>query len=296
KGRLCAALFCLLATLFGSATLSGLRLLAFRPLLAFDIFTGGLIDRLHREPDLAALVHTKQLHFHLVTFLDDIVNLVYAPRPELPDVQKAVLGAEEVHESTEVHDFHDGTFVDVADFRIGRDRLDPIDRRLDRLAIRRSDLHRTVVLDIDLRAGLFDDLADNFAASADDFADLIGRDLEHFDARGVLARFRTYSSKCLTDFTQDVHAAVLRLRERDLHDFLGDPCDLDVHLQGGLALLGAGILEVHVSKVVFVAKDVGQHGVAFVLENEAHGDAGGWPLQRYPRIHQRQRRAADRGH
>ena len=40
------------------------------------------------------------------------------------------------------------------------------------------------------------------------------------------------------------------------------PAHLDVHLEGGDALLGAGDLEVHVAERVFEALDVGQDGVA----------------------------------
>ena len=54
-------------------------------------------------------------------------------RRELRDVHEAVLGAEEVHEGAEVHHLDDGALVDRADFRLGGDRLDPVDRRLDRL-------------------------------------------------------------------------------------------------------------------------------------------------------------------
>ena len=38
----------------------------------------------------------------------------------------------------------------------------------------------------------------------------------------------------------------------------GDAADLDVHLQGGDALGGAGDLEVHVAEVILVAEDVGE--------------------------------------
>src|SRR6516164_5541341 len=71
----------------------------------------------------------------------------------------------------------------------------------------------------------------------------------------------------LRHLAQDVHAPVLRLAERDAHDLLGDAGDLDVHLQRGHAPLGARHLEVHIAEMVLVAEDVGQHGIAFVLEN-----------------------------
>src|SRR6185369_14702605 len=246
------------AALFRGAALRGLRLVtALGSLLAFDVLTGGLSHYLHGQAHFAALVHAEELHFHLVAFLDDIADLVHPARCKLADVHQPVLGAEEVHEGAEVHDLHYGAFVDVADFRIGSDRLDPVDRRLDRVAIGGGDLDGTVVLDVDLGTCLFDDLADHLAACTDYLADLVGRDLEHFDARSMFAEFCARRSEGLAHLTENVHAAVLRLRERDLHDLLGDAGDLDVHLQGCDTLIGAGHLEIHVAEMVFVAKDVG---------------------------------------
>ena len=69
----------------------------------------------------------------------------------------------------------------------------------------------------------------------------------------------------LGHLAEDMAAAVARLVQRDPHDLLGDRGDLDVHLQRGDALLGAGDLEVHVAEMVLVAEDVGQHGKAFRL-------------------------------
>ena len=78
-----------------------------------------------------------------------------------------------------------------------------------------GDLHRAVVLDVDLGAGLLDDLADDLAAGADDFADLVDRDLQHLDARGMLAELGARMSERLAHLAEDVQAAVLRLVERD---------------------------------------------------------------------------------
>ena len=60
----------------------------------------------------------------------------------------------------------------------------------------------------------------------------------------------------------------------DLHDLGRDAGDLDVHLQRGDAVLGAGDLEVHVAQMVLVAQDVGEDGEAVALLDQAHGDAG----------------------
>ena len=40
-----------------------------------DFGAGFLIDHLHAEPDLAAIVEAEQFHFHLVAFLDDVGDL-----------------------------------------------------------------------------------------------------------------------------------------------------------------------------------------------------------------------------
>ena len=87
-----------------------------------------------------------------------------------------------------------------------------------------------------------------------------------------------------------------RLVERDLHDLLGDPLDLDVHLQRGDAVGGSGHLEIHVAQVILVAQDVGEDLVLVPFEHEAHRDAGDRRLDRHACVHQREARAADARH
>ena len=72
--------------------------------------------------------------------------------------------------------------------------------------------------------------------------------------------------------------------------------DLDVHLQAGDSLLGAGNLEIHVAVMIFGAGDIGQDGVLIAFLHQAHGDAGHRSLDRHAGIHQRKDAAADRGH
>ena len=72
---------------------------------------------------------------------------------------------------------------------------------------------------------------------------------------------------------------------------VGDAADLDVHLQRGDAVGGAGDLEVHVAVVVLGAGDVGEHGVlaGLLVHHQAHRDAGHRRLERHAGIHHRQR-------
>src|SRR3546814_6855045 len=79
-------------------------------------------------------------------------------------------------------------------------------------------------------------------------ADLVGVDLDGDQARREVAQLRTRCGQRAGHLAEDVQAALLGLGQRDLHDFLGDALDLDVHLQGGDAVRGAGDLEVHVAR------------------------------------------------
>src|SRR5262245_57171439 len=83
-------------------------------------------------------------------------------------------------------------------------------------AIRRSDLHGAVVLDVDCRAGLFRDRADDRAALADDFADLLRVDLDRDDRGRPLRHLGARLGQHLVHLAEDVQAAGLRLLERDL--------------------------------------------------------------------------------
>src|SRR3546814_3421489 len=104
--------------------------------------------------------------------------------------------------------------------------------------------------------------------SSDLFADLVGVDLDGDQARREVGKLRARRGQRTGHLAEDVQAALLGLGQRDLHDFLGDALDLDVHLQGGDAALGAGHLEVHVAEVILVAEDVGQHDE--VVRSEEH--------------------------
>src|SRR5581483_4047582 len=82
-------------------------LLAFGLLLGLEVLAGGLVDHLHRQPHLAAVVEAEQLDLDLVAFLDDVRGLLHPVRRQLADVDEAVARAEEVHERTELHHFDD---------------------------------------------------------------------------------------------------------------------------------------------------------------------------------------------
>src|SRR3546814_2200792 len=77
------------------------------------------------------------------------------------------------------------------------------DLGFDLVDVGRADLDDALVVDVDLRAGFRDDLADDLAAGADDVADLRLVDLDRLDARSVRAQFGAGRGQGLAHLTQD---------------------------------------------------------------------------------------------
>ena len=211
-------------------------------------------------------------------------------------MDQAVLAAHEVHERTEIDQVDDLAVVDLADLGLLDQALDPLDRGLDLRGVGGRHLDDALVVDVDLRAGGRDDLADHLAAGADHFADLRLVDREGLDPRRVRRQLAAGLAQCLRHLAQDVRAAVMCLCQRDLHDLLGDAGDLDVHLKAGDALRRARHLEVHVAQMILVAQDVAEHREVLAFQDQAHRDAADRALDRHARVHQAQRTAADRRH
>src|SRR4029077_9133234 len=158
-----------------------LRLFPLTPVA--EILAGLLVDLAHAELDLAAIVEAEDLDLDGVADLDDVGHLADALRRQLADMNQPVARAEEVHESAEIDDLDDLAIVDRVGLRLRDDAADPVDRRLGRVGVDRSNLDRAVVVDVDLGAGGLDDLADDLAARADHLADLVLGDRNRGDAR-----------------------------------------------------------------------------------------------------------------
>src|SRR6476661_7020913 len=211
-----------------------------------QLFTGLLVDEAHRQAHLAALVDLEQLDLDLLAFAEDVADVLDTLVLDLRDVHQAVLAGHESHERAEVDDARHLAGVDGAGLRLRDDAADPLACGLDLVEVGRADLDDAFVVDVDLGAGRRDDLADDLAAGADDFADLVLGDRHRLDARRVGRQLLARMIERLGHFAEDVRTTVLGLCQGDLHHFLGDASDLDVHLQGRDAFTGPGNLEVHV--------------------------------------------------
>ena len=110
-----------------------------------------------------------------------------------------------------------------------------------------SNRDRAVFRDVDRGAGLFRDGTNGCAALADHITDALRIDLHGVETRRELREFLTRVIQGGLHFSKNMHAAIAGLRQRNLHDFLGDALNLDVHLQCCHALLCAGDLEIHIA-------------------------------------------------
>ena len=83
-----------------------------------------------------------------------------------------------------------------ADLHAVGNALDDLASLLGGLRIGGRDVDAAVVLDVDLDAGIGDDLVDDLSAGADDFADLIGIDGEGDDLGRLLATAPCGARRC----------------------------------------------------------------------------------------------------
>ena len=241
-------------------------------------------------------VHLEHLDADVVALGELVGNALDALIGDLRDVHEPVPAGEDVHEGAEVHELNHPALVDLADLDVRRQKLNAPARLFTRRLVHGGDGDGAVIADIDVGAGLLGELADGRAALADDVPDLLRIDLEGDQPRRVLGHLLARLADHIVHVLEHAEPALARLLQGPLHDLAGNPVDLDVHLQGGHAVLGAGHLEVHVTEVVLVAKDIREDGEVIALLDQAHGDAGHGGLQRYAGIHEREAGTADRRH
>src|SRR3954468_5254049 len=108
--------------------------------------------------------------FHPDHFADlgDVLGPVDAEIRELGNVNETVLAREHFDECAELFDRNDATVIGLADFDLTRHAADDFLRARHALGAGRVDVNGTVVIDINLRAGLGDDALDGFAAGPDE--------------------------------------------------------------------------------------------------------------------------------
>src|SRR6185437_4460724 len=256
------------------------------PTRARTALKSGRVDVSHRETDPALAVDLQHFHADDIAFLQLVAHALDALVGDLRDVHQAVAARQDGHEGTEVHQACHLALVDAADLDVGRDQLDAPLRLATGGAVHGGDLHRTVALDVDRRAGLLGDLADHRPALADHIADLLRIDLQGDDGRCPLRHALARLADDLVHLAENVQTPVAGLLQRDLHDLGRDTLDLDVHLQRRHTVFRPRDLEVHVAQMILIAEDIGENLVAVAFQHQAHRHTRHGGLDRHTRIHQ----------
>jgi len=218
------------------------------------------------EVHSALLVNAEELDLDNVAFADNVLNLLNAEVFELGDVNHTFLTGSKFNESSDRNDLCNLTLVDSADLGLEYDALDDLLSSESAVAVDRGDEYATVVLDIDLSAGISDDLLNNLTARTDNFSDLIGMDV-HGDHLGSVRRYlvaRTGDSleNVLVD---DVVSTLMSNLECLLDDLGCKTVDLEVHLNGCDTLVSTCYLEVHIAVKVLKSLNVDHCGPRTVL-------------------------------
>src|SRR5579884_802452 len=272
--------------MFGGAAASALRL-HLGALLAEDGFA--------RKANAIAF-DGEHLDQDLVAFFEFVANVLDAMFGDFADVQQAIGAGEDLDEGAEIGQAHHFAEIRFADLGGGGEVADHLQRLGCRFFVIRGDIDAAGIFDVDLDAGGLNDAANYLATGPNHVADLIDRDLQGVDARREGGNLGARLGDGFVHLVEDEQAAAAGLLQGFTHDLRGDARDLDIHLQGGDAVAGAGDFEIHVAVVVFGAGDIGEDGVLLFFLDQAHGHAGHGGAQRNAGIHHGKRGAADAGH
>src|SRR5499426_1633723 len=202
---------------------SALPVSALRSLLFFE-------KRLAAEADLVTF-DADAFDQNLLAFFQLVAHVADAIIGDFRNVQQAFGAGEDLDERAEIDDARDGSEVTLSDFYLGGQVANDLHCGFGGLAVRSGDGDPAVVRNVDLGSSFLLDAANDFAAWANDVADLIGIDLHRDDAWRVFADLRTRFGDDFVHLVQDVHSPFPGLLQRLGQNLGVQSRDLDVHLE-----------------------------------------------------------------
>ena len=137
------------------------------------------------EPDFAIPADFKDLDLEQITFFYNISYFGDAPIGKLGDMHQTICPRQDLHESTEIGNLYDGSFIDRAHFRFLGEVFYHFNRSLAFFFGVGSDFNQTGIIDFDAGVGFALNAANYFAAGSDDLADFIRVDLNGGDRRCI---------------------------------------------------------------------------------------------------------------
>src|SRR5579859_6605247 len=209
-----------------------------------------------REVDAPLRVHLDYHHGNLIAGGHDILRPVDLIIGELRRAHQTLFTRQNLHERAEVHQPAHRTRINLADLNLLCQRTHRIHRAIHAILRDGRDVHRAIIVNVNLRTGLVLNAADRLAARADDRANLIRVDLDGLNARRIRRQVLMRLRQRLQHLVHDVHATLFGLGHCLREHLRRQPLDLDIHLEGRDAIRRTRDFEVHVAHSVFEALDV----------------------------------------
>ena len=171
----------------------------------------------------------------------------------------AVFVWSQLYECAEVHDADYFTGQNLASLDVGNDVFDDLDCFCDHIFIGTAYGYVAIIGNIDLHAGLFDDLVDDFTLFADNITDLLRINGDLLDLWSVLANFFSrLGDRWLHAGVHNEQSCFTASCNRTFYDRSGQTVDLDIHLDCCDTVSCTGYLKVHIAKEVLQTLDIGQ--------------------------------------
>src|SRR6266404_1544753 len=239
-----------------SVRLGRSRLTGFR----FGAFFQG---RFTRKFYTAFVFNPDAFHPDHVPDFDDVFSAFYAEVGQLGNVDETILARQDLDECAELFYGYNPTLIGLTNLDLARHSADDLLGACHRFAAGRVDVDRTIVLDVNLRAGFRDNALDGFAAGSNERANFLRINLDRLDAWRVLRQLRTRLIQGAAHDSENLCARLLCALDCFGHDFVADAGKFQVELKTGHAVVGAAEFEIHVAEMIFRANDVGQELVTF---------------------------------
>ena len=216
-------------------------------------------------------------------------------------MDQTVLAGKHFHEGPKGHRICNLASVDRSDLYLGKHVLDHLLGALQRLCLGGVNMHRPVILDIDLGSRLGLDALDVLSTRTDQFPDPIGINFHGLDPRSVLAELADLGN-CLGHGFLHLGAAFLGHMHRGLEDIHRDSPQLQVELEPSDSFTGSTEFPVHVAVEVFATDDIHEQFVLLQIpiivevRHETDRDPTYGTLQRHPGLQEGHRPGTHGGH
>src|SRR3989338_5030723 len=170
----------------------------------------------------------------------------------------SVLSGKDLHKRAEIQNLYHLSLKYFTGHNLAHEIFYPINSFGRTLGIVGGHHDEPVILNINLYASLGNDVVDDLAAWTDDFSDLFRIDMKRGDARSIDRHLRPNLWNRGQHFLKNKHPTSFGLFQSTLQNLNCQSFDLDIELERGNAVFGAGNFEIHVSIAILNTLNVAQ--------------------------------------